>query len=180
MNVHPISLPEVAELHAAMAATIRQAMPDVVDVQHYPKIEEGLPMPALYFAMSGLGPGPDPGDGRTAVLATFEACVLVESDRDQAHLQAAVLATKLVKLLHNQYWGVASVDLATHVQAMPSESLPELVQCAAWTVLWRHVIYLGETEWVWPDEPPGSLVFAFAPDTGPGNEESYLSPEAMG
>ncbi|MDZ5740964.1 hypothetical protein [Pseudomonas asiatica] len=181
MSEQPISLPELAELHTAMARIIREAMPQVVDVQHYPKLQEGLPMPALYFALSGLAPGPDPGDGRTAVMATFEACVLVESDREQAHLQAAILATKLVRLLdHDQYWGVECVDQAQDVHAMPSESIPELLQCAAWTVQWRHVLYLGDTEWPWEDQPPGSLLFAFDPDSGPGSEHQYQGPEAMG
>lgn len=180
MSEQPISLPEFVQLHDAMANTIRGAMPQVVDVKHYPKLEEGLPMPALYFALSGLAPGPDPGDGRTAVMATFEACVLVEVDRAQAHLQAAILAAKLVRLLdHDQYWGVDCVDRAHDIHAMPSESLPELLQCAAWTVQWRHVLYLGETEWLWDDQPPGSLVFAFDPDTGPGNEDQYRPPEEL-
>lgn len=163
-----------------MATIMRQALPQVVDVQYYPKLEEGMPMPALYFALSGLAPGPDPGDGRTAVMATFEACALVESAREQAHLQAAVLASKLVRLLGNdQYWGVDCVDRAQDVHAMPSESIPELLQCAAWTIQWRHVLYLGETEWVWDDQPPGKLVFAFDPDTGPGNEDNYRAPEDL-
>ncbi|RCL22977.1 hypothetical protein C6A77_19250 [Pseudomonas sp. AFG_SD02_1510_Pfu_092] len=180
MSEQPISLPEVAELHAAMEAIMREAMPQVVDVQCYPKLQEGLPMPALYFALSGLAPGPNPGDGRTAVMASFEACVLVESDRDQAHLQAAILAAKLVRLLDDQYWGVDCVDAAQDVHAVPSESIPELLQCAAWTVQWRHVLYLGDTEWLWDDQPPGSLLFAFYPDTGPGNESQYRPPEELG
>lgn len=180
MSEQPISLPELAELHAAMEATIRQAMPQVVDVQHYPKLEEGMPMPALYFALSGLAPGPDPGDGRTALMATFEACVLVESDREQAHLQAAILASKLFRLLdHDQYWGVDCVDLAHDIHAMPSESIPELLQCAAWTVQWRHVLYVGDTEWPWDDQP-GKLVFAFDPETGPAHKDGYFEPEALG
>lgn len=181
MSEQPISLPELAELHAAMKTIMQQALPQVVDVQHYPKLQEGLPMPALYFALSGLAPGPDPGDGRTALVAMFEACVLVESDREQAHLQAAVLASKLVRLLDNdQYWGVECVDLARDIHASPSESIPELLQCAAWTVQWRHVLYVGDTDWPWDDQPPGSLVFAFAPETGAEHEGAYFPPESLG
>lgn len=51
---------------------------------------------------------------------------------------------------------------------MPSET-PEILQCVSWSVHWRQDIYLGDTAWLWDDEPPGSLMFAFHPDTGPGS-----------
>lgn len=179
MSEQPISLPELAELHGAMTAAMQQAIPQAVNVQAYPVLEQGMKMPALFYAMTSIAPGDDPGDGRVCVLATFEACVLVESDREQAPLQAAVLASKLVKLLHQQYWALDFVDHVRDVQAMPSEALPELVQCAAWSVTWRQPIYLGETEWLWPDEPPGTLKFAFSPNTGSGQEGQYFEPESL-
>lgn len=155
---------ELHRLHEAMTDAIKAAMPQVVYVQDYPVLEEGMPLPALIYALTNLAPWEDPGDGRVSLLATFEACILVESSRDRAPLQAAILAGKLVQLLHNQYWDLDFVDHVRDVQAMPTESIPELEQCSAWSVQWRQPVYLGETEWPWPDEPPGSLVFVVGPD----------------
>ena len=50
---------------------------------------------------------------------------------------------------------------------------------AVWVVEWTQIIYLGEEEWPWPNQPPGSIVWGFVPDTGSGKEGSYLPPEAM-
>ncbi|EJT83138.1 hypothetical protein PPS11_39563 [Pseudomonas putida S11] len=57
--------------------------------------------------------------------------------------------------------------------------VPELARCVGWAVQWRQDVYLGDTAWPWEDQPPGSLVFAFDPDSGPGSEDQYQSPEAM-
>jgi hypothetical protein len=171
---------ELTRLHDAMTPAIAAAMPQVVYVKDYPVLEEGMPLPALLYAVTNLVPGEDPGDGRVCVLATFEACILVESSRDRAPLQAAVLAGKLVKLLHYQYWGLDFVDHVRDVQAMPTDSIPALDHCSAWSVQWRQPVYLGDTEWLWADEPPGTLVFAFHPDTGPGSESGYIGPGDIG
>lgn len=179
MSEQPTLPSELTLLHDAMTAAIKAALPKVVYVKDHPVLEEGMPMPALIYALTNLAPGDDPGDGRVCLMATFEACILVESSRDRAPLQAAILAGKLAQLLHNQYWDLDFVDHVRDVQAMPGESVPELEQCATWSAQWRQPVYLGDTEWLWPDEPPGSLVFAFSPDTGTGSEGGYQSPEAM-
>ncbi|MNN92135.1 hypothetical protein D3C81_2103710 [compost metagenome] len=65
------------------------------------------------------------------------------------------------------------------VRAEPDWSRPELDGLAVWVVEWTQVIYLGEEEWPWSDQPPGTLVFGFSPDTGPGSENQYIAPEDM-
>ena len=41
----------------------------------------------------------------------------------------------------------------------------------------EQVLHLGQAQWPWPNQPPGSLVFSFDPDTGVGHEDSYKAPE---
>ncbi|WP_462402173.1 hypothetical protein [Pseudomonas sp. Marseille-QA0332] len=179
MSEQPTSSSELTRLHEAITATLQEALPRLQNIEAYPVLEEGMKLPALLYAITGMAPGPDPGDGRTCIMATFEALILVEEARSQAPLQAAVLASKLVSVLDEQYWDLDFVDQVQDVQAMPSEATPALLQCVGWSVQWRQAVYLGDTEWPWPDEPPGTLVFAFDPDTGPGNEDQYRAPEDL-
>nr|WP_314493258.1 hypothetical protein [uncultured Pseudomonas sp.] len=173
MSEQQTSPSELTQLHAAMTQAMTKALPQLPNIAAYPVLEAGMQLPAMFYALTGMAPGPDPGDGRTCIMATFEALILVEEDREQAPLQAAILASKLVKLLDGQYWDLDFVDQTQDVQAMPSEITPELLKCVGWSVQWRQTVYLGGTEWPFPDEPPGALVFAFDPDTGPGNEGLY-------
>ncbi|MDG9891210.1 hypothetical protein [Pseudomonas juntendi] len=170
---------ELTRLHEAMTATIKEAIPQLQGVESYPVLEEGMAMPLMIYAMTNVQPGEDPGDGRVCIVATFEACILVESARDKAPLQAAILATKLASLLHYQQWGLDFTMPVEGVQAMPTMPVPELAECAAWAVQWHQTLYLGDTTWLWENQPPGSLVFAFDPDTGPGNEDQYRAPKDL-
>lgn len=187
MNEPPISsdepqvIPsELKQLHDAMTATLKAGLPQFLHVEAYPKlIKEGMKLPALLYAATNFAPGDDPGDGRLCLKVTFEALVLLESSRPLAPLQAAILASKLMKLLRHQYWDSDFVGSTENVQAMPSEFVPELARCVGWSVQWQQDVYLGETEWLWENEPPGSLVFSFYPESGEGNEHNYQSPEAM-
>lgn len=171
---------ELKQLHDAMTATMRAGMPQIRLVEAYPKLQEGMKLPALLYAATNFAPGVEHGDGRLCVKVTFEALILLESKRAMAPLQAAILAAKLMQLLEYQYWGVDFVGRVEDVQAMPSEVAPELARCVGWSLQWRQDVYLGDTAWPWENEPPGSLVFAFDPESGEGNEHHYQEPGATG
>lgn len=175
----PVIPSELKELHDVMTATMRERLPLFRVVEAYPKLKEGMKLPALLYAATNFAPGIKPGDGRLCIKVTFEAVVLLESSRALAPLQAAILAGKVMQLLDDQYWDLGFVGGVENMQAMPAEALPELVRCVGWALQWQQDVYLGDTAWPWENEPPGSLVFAFSPDTGPGAEDAYQSPEAM-
>lgn len=171
---------ELKQLHDAMTATMQEKLPQFQLIEAYPKlIKEGMKLPALLYAATNFAPGADPGDGRLCLKVTFESLVMLESSRALAPLQAAILASKLMQLLRLQFWDLDFVGAVENVQAMPAEFAPQLARCVGWAVQWQQDVYLGDTEWPWENEPPGSLVFAIDPDSGPGNEALYQSPEAM-
>ena len=120
---------------------------------------------------------PDFSGGISPTSRTFS--VTPSPSRALAPLQAAVLASKLMQQLRLQYWDMDFVGPTENVEAMPAEFAPQLARCVGWAVQWQQDVYLGETEWPWENEPPGSLVFAFDPDSGPGNEGHYREPEAL-
>ncbi|MGH8381024.1 hypothetical protein [Pseudomonas sp.] len=169
---------ELQTLHGAITATIKAAMPQFETVEAYATADQNTALPALIHAVTGLKPGADPGDGRACVLATFEACILVDASHPQAALQAAMLATRLTVLLRQQFWQMDFVEAVKSVQALPVQPTTASTHPIIWRVQWEQALYLGAAQWSWPDEP-GPLAFAFSPDTGPGHEAGYQSPEDM-
>ncbi|MFB4247687.1 hypothetical protein [Pseudomonas idahonensis] len=170
---------ELTQLKDAITSTIKLAMPHLQTVEAFPKAFEGATEPALYFAVTGLDQAADPGDGRCCMRATLEARVRVDPELAQAPLQAAILAAQLIELLRCQQWDLDFVEGATAVWAKPVGTAAESVYRAEWIVQWQQLIYLGQEQWPWPNQPPGTLVLGFSPDTGPGYEGGYQSPEHM-
>lgn len=120
----------------------------------------------------------DPGTGETAVDARFEARVIIGREQE-GHLHiAAFVAAQLTVLLRMQMWGLA-VEPAVFVRAAQDWTRPELDSFAVWVVEWTQIIYLGEEEWPWPNQPPGSLLWGISPDGGPISEGDYQAPETM-
>lgn len=157
-------------LHQAITDTVKAAMPQFETVDSYAAVQQDTALPALLHAITGLKPGTDPGDGHSCVVATFEARIVVDASRPQAELEATALAAQLMVVLRKQYWGIDFVEDARAVVAQPKA-------VAIWLVQWEQTLHLGDAQWPWPNQPPGSLVFAFDPYSGPGKEADYKAPE---
>lgn len=170
---------ELTTLHEAITATIATGMPQLETVEAYGAVDENTALPALAYGITGMQPGIDAGDGRTCVLATFEALITLDRDVDQAGLQVTLLAAQLTELLNKQFWALSFVEGARNVEACRVAATADNLLHVAWKVQWQQVLYLGAAQWLWPDEPPGSAVFGFEPDTGPGNESHYVAPEDL-
>ncbi|MNN57294.1 hypothetical protein D3C81_1722760 [compost metagenome] len=143
-----------------------------------PDMLERVALPAVVLELVELEPGRDPGTGEVGVDARIEARIIVGSEQEQCQQQAAFAAAQMTVLLRMQTWGL-EVEQAEFVRAAQDWTRPELDGYAVWVVEWTQGIYLGEEEWPWPNQPPGSLLWGFGSNTGPGNEGNYLPPEAM-
>ncbi|MFJ4371787.1 hypothetical protein ACIP1T_04125 [Pseudomonas japonica] len=159
-------------LHQAIGATLETALAQLATVGSYAAVQQETALPALFYGIVGLKPGTDPGDGHSRVIATFEARISTDGTRPQAVLEAVSLAAQLMVLLRKQYWNIDFVEEARGVQALPSSTAP-----TTWVVQWEQVLHLGEAQWPWPNQPPGSLLLSFDPDTGPGHESDYKPAE---
>lgn len=170
----------LAGIYAAIEEGILQALPDLAYVGTMPGQLEAVALPGVVIELAGFEPGEhDPGTGETAVEARFEARVIVGTEREDCLRVATFIAAQLAVLLRIQTWGLP-VEPSELVRAEPDYSRPELDGLAVWVVEWKQVIYLGKEEWPWPNQPPGSIVWGFAPETGLANAGSYSPPEAMG
>lgn len=162
---------ELATLHTAVTATIREAIPELASVDAYTAVGSAPERPALRHGIVRMTADAAPRDGRSVLIATFEADISADSANPEARLQGSLLAAQLMDLLRQQHWALDFVEASRNVQAQ--------FEGSAWTVRWDQPVLLGDARWSWPDQPPGNLVLGFAPDIGLGNETHYVAPEAL-
>ena len=153
-------------LYQTIEQHLQEKLPGVQLVRFWPDIEQHIPLPAVFLDIAEIEPGTDIGTGESTLNVTFEARVIVDVIRDQHYQQAIHLATQLAVLLRTQTWGLA-VEPAEFKRSTQDWIRPELDGYTVWLVEWTQTIYLGETEWPWPDEQPGSLVFSLGGEVAP-------------
>ncbi|WLI14339.1 MULTISPECIES: hypothetical protein [Pseudomonas] len=153
------------QLYQAIERYIHTHLPGVQTVAVWPNIEDRICLPAVFIELAEMEPGQDPGTGEMGLACKFEARVITDPIQPDHHQQAVFLAGQLAVLLRLQSWGVA-VEPAEFVQAMQDWTKPELDGYTVWVVEWTQQIYLGETDWPWADQPPGTLVLNIEPGDG--------------
>jgi hypothetical protein len=153
------------QLYQAIEQHIRAHVPGVQTVAVWPNIEDRVALPAVFVELAEMESGIDSATGETALSCKFEARVITDPIQPDHHQQAVFLAGQLAVLLRLQSWGVA-VEPAEFVQAMQDWTKPELDGYTVWVVEWTQQIYLGEAQWPWPDQPPGTLVLNIEPGDG--------------
>lgn len=158
-------------LYQAIEQHFQQHLPGVQLVSFWPDIQQHIPLPAVFLDIAEIEPGTDIGTGETTLTITFEARVIVDVIRADRYPQAVHLATQLAVLLRAQSWGLP-VEPAEFQRSSQDWTRPELDGYTVWLVEWTQTVYLGEEEWPWPDEPPGTLLISV-------NDEDYVAPEDL-
>lgn len=168
------------QLYLAIEQYLQEQLAGVQAVAFWPQVDEnqGIPLPSVFLEMAEFEPAQDLGTGETSLKCRFEARIIVDPIFAPHHQQAAQLAAQTAVLLRAQCWGLP-VEPAEFVRAAQDWTRPELDGFTVWLVEWDQVVYLGAEQWPWPDQPPGTLVFGFNKDTGPGHEADYVAPETL-
>ncbi|MCU0121310.1 hypothetical protein N8H74_23845 [Pseudomonas sp. B2M1-30] len=166
------------QLYQVIEQHIQDHLPGVRTVATWPDLEGSIALPAVLVELAEMEPGLDPGTGETGLNCKFEARVITDPIAADHHRQAVFIAGQLAVLLRTQCWGV-KVEPAEFVQAMPDWTKPELDGYTVWVVEWTQQIYLGEAQWPWPDQPPGTLLLGVEPDAGLANKDKYFAPENL-
>ncbi|KQQ68257.1 hypothetical protein ASF84_01475 [Pseudomonas sp. Leaf127] len=170
---------QLDELYAAIELHINQHLPGLAYVGTMPDMLSRIDVPAVVIELADFEPGDDPGTGETALVLRLEARIIVGAETDDCHKLAAWSAAQLAILLRMQHWGL-EVEAAQFERAGQDWSRPELDSYVVWVVEWTQGVYLGEEEWPWPVQPPGSLVWGIHPDVGPGHEPDYVPADQLG
>ena len=168
MSEQPFSLDL---LYQAIEQHLQQHLPGVQLVSFWPDIQQHIPLPAVLLDIAEIEPGTDIGTGETTLTITFEARVIVDVIRADHYPQAEHLATQMAVLLRAQSWGLP-VEPAEFQRSSQDWTRPELDGYTVWLVEWTQTVYLGEQEWPWPDEPPGTLLISV-------NDEDHVAPEDL-
>ena len=168
MPEQPFSLDQ---LYQAIEQHLQQHLPGVQLVSFWPDIQQHIPLPAVFLDIAEIEPGTDIGTGQTTLTFTFEARMIVDVIRADHYPQAVHLATQLAVLLRAQSWGLP-VEPAEFQRSSQDWTRPELDGYTVWLVEWTQTVYLGEEEWPWPDEPPGTLLISV-------NDEDHVAPEDL-
>ena len=145
-------------LYQTIEQHLQQSLGGIQLVSFWPDIKQHIPLPAVFLDIAEIEPGTDIGTGESTLSVTFEARVIVDVIRAGHYQQAIHLATQLAVLLRAQTWGL-EVEPAEFQRSAQDWTQPELDGYTVWLVEWTQTIYLGEKEWPWPDEQPGTLIF---------------------
>lgn len=108
---------ELATLHGAVTATIREAMPELASVDAYTAVGNVPERPSLRHGIVRMTADAAPRDGRSVLIATFEADITADSANPEARLQGSLLAAQLMDLLRQQHWALDFVEASRNLQA---------------------------------------------------------------
>lgn len=177
----------LATLHAAIVADIQAQFPQLVTVEFYREDRQNLPKPACLLELTELEaiPDDDPGTEQLAVMAKFEAELVVSFRTPNAKQSIRVLAGAFAAWLRMRRWtnpadptkklptGEAQVIGAYQddFAIMGRQRQDALEQFEIWRVEWQQRIHLGNT--IWTDEgTTPSDVFSQAGVNGSADSES--------
>jgi hypothetical protein len=175
MSEQPLTL---ALLLDTVEQTLTARLSEIGTYLRGPLKQAPAKLPALALEYAGVLPGQDPGNGQTALICRLQARLLVTRDDAEAEELALRNVAALTVLLRAQNWEL-ELEPASFIQARPELDNPTLSACRVWLVEWQQPVLLGETEWPWEDQPPGSFRLGFDPQTGPGHEDDYFDPGVL-
>ena len=174
MTLQPDTEVDLDALHDQIVARLAAALPGVT-VDMYPVERRQVPTPGCYVTAVDMEAEPDhdPGTGQLAMLARYEAHVIVGLRTARARHEAQKLAARVALAIHSQRWG-QPIGPAMVALAEPDEFAPELDQYEVWRVDWAHRIHVGPSIWDDAGTTPGQVWLGWAPKVGPGREPDYV------
>lgn len=166
------------EVHSSIEDAIRTRFPTLATVEFYKQDRKVLDLPACLLEMSDLEPTSDPGTEQLAVLARFEARLVIGKSQGSYNpeLEVRKLAAAFGVFCKNQRWGIKGGAVGPAEIASISEDpfSPDLDNYYVWAVEWVQEIFLGESVWDGEGVPITQVFLGISPDTGPENLDKYV------
>lgn len=167
----------IDNLHNAILAGITSSIAGIGTYGSYPKVREVVITPAIFLDMVSMDMGNDPGTGQLAVLARFQARVIIKSS-DNSQMQVRNLAAEIARVVYNQSFG-QNVTPAKIVSIGSDGFSPELDAYDIWLVEWEHEFHLGESVWDGDAVLPDKIFLGFSPEVGFSHENDYEQIETI-
>ena len=136
------------QLHQNIIDRIKLQFPALVTVEDYREDRKRLPVPACLIELTDLEPNPDedPGTEQLAVLARFDARIVIGFRTTKAQREIRKLAAALATFIQGERFGLP-IGPAVVTSITPDDFSPELDQFEVWRVEWQQPVSLGASVW---------------------------------
>jgi hypothetical protein len=105
-----------------------------------------LRAPACFVEITSFDIGTDPGTEELAVVANFEARIVMNRIVENSGFAIRELALQLANLINHNTWN-HEVSPAKIKEIAPDAFSPELDAYLVWNVTWFHEIHVGKNIW---------------------------------
>lgn len=167
---------DLGQLHENIVAAIAEAFPGVATVAAYPEEDERqqLVAPAILIELAELEAAPDrdPGTEQLAMMAKFEALVIVHFRALRAKYVVRMLAADLARFVLRKRWGLP-VGPAVVLGAYRDEFDPNLDEYEVFRVEWQQIVNIGPGVWKNDGVVPGEPLYSWAPKIGTPFRDNY-------
>lgn len=161
-------------LHAAIENEIKAAFPTLQTVEFYRMDRGAVTTPAVLMEMTELEAAPsDPGTEQLAMVAHFEANIILGFNTPAVKIEIRKLAASLANFLRLRRWAGVKTGPAEVVGCYRDDFHPELDQYEVWRVDWTHIVHIGPTTWTNEGIQPTQVFLGVSPDIGPGHVGDY-------
>lgn len=171
---------DIGDLIDAIIADLAAAFP-ALTVEAYQEDRRDVHLPGVMVSLLDMEPDPDddPMTEQLAVVARFQAHVILGFRTPSVMREAPRLAGALAKHIHQRRFGrPITPGVVTMIEQ--DQFLPELDQFEVWRVDWQHVLHLGVSVWNNDGVIPTQILLSYPPKIGPGNEEHYFDVTDVG
>jgi hypothetical protein len=102
--------------------------------------------PACFVEISSFEIGTNPGTEELALVANFEARIVIDSTIQNSEFAIRELSLKLANLINHNTWN-SRVTPAKLKDIGPDAFKPELDAYLVWNINWAHTFHIGENVW---------------------------------
>jgi len=169
---------DLKDLHDAIVAAIAGQFPALQTVEAYREETERtqLPTPACLVELFELevSAADDPGTEQLALMARFEARLVLGYREMAAKIEVRRLAAALAQFVLRQRWGLGpNVGPAEILGCYPDDFDPRLDQYEVMRVEWQQLVRIGTDVWSGEGVPVENVRYAWAPRIGPPFVDEY-------
>ena len=156
------------------------ALPGVQHCGPYPRRMDSIQVPAVLLDLVELEPGEDPGTEELALIAHWEARLVVACNHENDKAVIRNLVLSLLQWLHRSDWLPAKTGIARIKQATPDGFSPDTPNYEIWLVEWTQEIHIGVSIWDGGGVTPSQVMMGLSPEIGLVHETDYREVWAHG
>jgi hypothetical protein len=165
---------DLNQLHQSIIDAIAAQFPDLVTVDDYHEERNRLAIPACLIELADMegSPDDDPGTEQLAMVARFEARIIIGFRTPHAKREIRKLAAAIGAFIQANRFG-QPISPAEVTAITPDDFSPELDQYEVWRIEWQHIVHLGATVWTNDGTIPTQVLASWEPEIGPEHEQAY-------